>query len=138
MQAFIVSMLVVAVGKIGDKTQLLTLMQAARFRRPIPIILGVLFATVTNHAIAAVIGQWVHAAMSPDMLRWGLGISFIAIAAWALVPDKIETDPALHGRYEVFLITLIAPFLAEIGDRTQIATVMLAAKYNALIPPCRR
>jgi putative Ca2+/H+ antiporter (TMEM165/GDT1 family) len=133
MEAFIISMLVVAVGEIGDKTQLLALLLAARFRRPVPIILGILCATITNHAIAGAIGQWVHGAVSPTVLRWGLGISFMAIAVWALVPDKMEKDQVLHGRYGVFCITLIAFFLAEIGDKTQIATIVLAAKYNALV-----
>lgn len=133
MEAFIISMLVVAVGEIGDKTQLLALLLAARFRRPVPIILGILCATVTNHAIAGAMGQWIHGAVSPEVLRWGVGISFIAIAVWALVPDKMEKDPVLRGRYGAFFITLIAFFLAEIGDKTQIATIVLAAKYNALI-----
>ena len=134
MDAFLVSTLVIAVGEIGDKTQLLALLLAARFRRPVPIILGIVCATVTNHAIAGAMGQWLHAAVSPQALRWGIGVSFIAIALWALVPDKMEDEPALHGRYGVFLVTLIAFFLAEIGDKTQIATIVLAARYNALVP----
>jgi putative Ca2+/H+ antiporter (TMEM165/GDT1 family) len=134
MEAFIVSTLVVAVGEIGDKTQLLALMLATRLRQPVSIILGILCATVANHAIAGAIGQWVHGAVSPEILRWGIGVSFIAIAVWALVPDKMEKDRAHHGRYGVFMITLMTFFLAEIGHKTQIATVVLAAKYNALVP----
>ena len=130
----VISTLVVAVGEIGDKTQLLALLLATRFRRPVPIVLGILCATVTNHAIAGVIGQWVHGAVSSEVLRWGVGISFMAIAVWVLVPDKMEKDPALPGRYGVFFITLVAFFLAEIGDKTQIATIVLAARYNALVP----
>ena len=133
MEAFFISTLVVAVSEIGDKTQLLALLLAARFQRPVPIILGILCATIVNHAIAGAVGEWVRSAVSPELLRWGLGISFLAIAAWALVPDKIEKDPTPQGRYGVFLVTLIAFFLAEIGDKTQLATVMLAAKYHALV-----
>ena len=130
----VISTLVVAVGEIGDKTQLLALLLATRFRRPAPIVLGILCAAVTNHAIAGAIGQWVHGAVSSEVLRWGVGISFMAIAVWVLVPDKMEKDPALPGRYGVFFITLVAFFLAEIGDKTQIATIVLAARYNALVP----
>jgi Ca2+/H+ antiporter, TMEM165/GDT1 family len=133
MEAFIVSTLAVAVGEIGDKTQLLALLLAARLRRPVPIVLGILGATVANHAIAGALGQWVHGAVNRELLRWGIGVSFLAIAAWALVPDKIEKDPALHGRYGVFFITLTGFFFAEIGDKTQIATMVLAAKYDALV-----
>ncbi len=133
MEALFVSTLVVAIGEIGDKTQLLSLLLAARFRRPLPIILGIFCATLANHSIAATAGAWVRSAMDPELLRWVLGISFMAIAAWALVPDRIDGDPAPAGRYGVFLLTLTAFFLAEIGDKTQLATVMLAAKYDAII-----
>lgn len=133
MEAFLISTLVVAAGEIGDKTQLLALFLAARFRRPVPIVLGIVCATFANHAIAGAIGQWVHAAVSPEVLRWGLAASFMAIAAWALVPDRMDEGPSLHGRHGVFFITLIAFFLAEIGDKTQVATVILAARYNALV-----
>ena len=133
MEAFLVSILAVAISEIGDKTQLLSLLLAARFQRPVPIILGILCATVVNHAIAGAVGAWVRSAIGPGLIRWGLGISFLAVAAWALVPDRLEKDPIPEGRYGVFLITLTAFFLAEIGDKTQLATVMLATKYDAII-----
>ena len=132
MEAFLVSTLVVAIGEIGDKTQLLALLLAARFRKPMPIILGILVATLANHGLAGLLGTWVSANLAPDTLRWGLGISFLAIAAWALKPDKIDEEPSTLGHYGVFFVTLIAFFLAEIGDKTQLATIALAAKYQAL------
>lgn len=132
MEAFLVSTVVVAIGEIGDKTQLLALILAARFRRPLPIIFGILVATLVNHALAGLAGEWVRASIAPDVLRWGLGLSFLAVAGWALVPDKVDEPAPAHGRYGVFLVTVAAFFLAEIGDKTQIATVMLAAKYHAL------
>ncbi len=132
MEAFLVSTLVVAIGEIGDKTQLLALLLAARFRKPMPIILGILVATLANHGLAGLLGNWVSANLAPDTLRWGLGISFLAIAAWALKPDKIDEEPSTLGHYGVFFVTLIAFFLAEIGDKTQLATIALAAKYQAL------
>lgn len=133
MEAFLVSTLVVAVGEIGDKTQLLALILAARFKRPLPIIAGILVATVLNHTVAGLVGGWVRSIASPDALRWGLGLSFLAIAAWALVPDKIDAgEDTAHGKYGIFLTTALAFFLAEIGDKTQVATVMLAAKYDNL------
>lgn len=133
MEAFFVSALLVAISEIGDKTQLLSLILAARFRRPVPIILGILTATLANHALAGLVGEWVRGAVSPQVLRWALGVSFLAIAAWALVPDKLDDDPSPKGRYGVFLVTVLAFFLAEMGDKTQVATVMLAAKYHALV-----
>lgn len=133
MEAFLVSTAVVAVGEIGDKTQLLALLLAARFRRPVPIIAGILAATLFNHALAALVGGWIRSAMDPVVLRWILGISFLAIAAWALVPDKLEEkDSAPLGKYGVFAVTLVAFFLAEIGDKTQLATVALAARFDSL------
>ena len=132
MEAFLVSTLVVAVGEIGDKTQLLALLLAARFRKPVPIILGILVATLANHTVAGLVGAWVSANLAPETLRWGLGLSFLAIAVWALKPDKIDESPSTLGRYGVFLVTLVAFFLAEIGDKTQLATVALAAKYQML------
>jgi putative Ca2+/H+ antiporter (TMEM165/GDT1 family) len=134
MEAFFVSTLVVAVGEIGDKTQLLALLLAARFRQPVPIIAGILAATLFNHALAGILGNWVRSAVDPEVLRWVLGISFLAIAAWALIPDKLEEkDAASMSRYGVFAVTLIAFFLAEIGDKTQIATVALAARFDSLL-----
>lgn len=132
MEAFLVSTLAVAVAEIGDKTQLLSLLLATRFRKPLPIVLGIFVATVANHALAALAGEWVRASLTPEQLRWLLGLGFLAIAAWTLKPDKLEEDDAVKGRYGVFMVTLIAFFIAEIGDKTQVATVALAAKYGSL------
>ncbi|MBI2317062.1 MAG: TMEM165/GDT1 family protein [Betaproteobacteria bacterium] len=132
MEAFLVSTLAVAVGEIGDKTQLLALVLAARFRRPVPIALGILFATLANHTLAALAGEWIRAALGPDQLRWAIGVSFLAVALWALKPDKMEKEPATAGRLGVFMVTLVAFFLVEIGDKTQVATVVLAARFNEL------
>jgi putative Ca2+/H+ antiporter (TMEM165/GDT1 family) len=134
MQAFLVSTGVVALGEMGDKTQLLALLLAAKFRRPVPIILGILAATLANHATAGALGTWVAQALDPRWLRWGLGLSFLAMAAWTLVPDKIdsaEADAKTH--FGVFGTTAVAFFLAEMGDKTQIATVALAAHYDNLL-----
>lgn len=134
MEAFLVSTLAVAVGEIGDKTQLLALLLAARFKRPWPIIAGVFAATVLNHALAGVVGEWIRIALGPQMLRWILGISFLVIAFWALIPDKMdEEEQRVRGRYGVFFVTFIAFFFAEIGDKTQLATVALAAKFPDLV-----
>lgn len=133
METFLVSTAVVAIGEIGDKTQLLALMLAARFKRPIPIVLGILIATLANHTLAGLVGEWVRQSLNPDYLRWGLGCSFLAVAVWALMPDSIEQELAPVGRYGVFLITLTTFFIAEIGDKTQLATVMLAAKFPSLV-----
>ena len=132
MQAFLVSTGIVALAEIGDKTQLLSLVLAARFRKPWPIVLGIFVATVFNHALAGALGSWVTQALGPDVLRWVLGGSFIAMAIWMLIPDKIDEDEAGgEHRFGVFGATVIAFFLAEMGDKTQVATVMLAAEYNA-------
>ena len=132
MQAFLVSTGIVALAEMGDKTQLLSLVLAARFRKPWPIVLGIFVATVFNHALAGALGSWVTQALGPDVLRWVLGGSFIAMAIWMLIPDKIDEDEAGgKHRFGVFGATVIAFFLAEMGDKTQVATVMLAAEYNA-------
>ncbi|MEW5726832.1 MAG: TMEM165/GDT1 family protein [Pseudomonadota bacterium] len=133
MEALFVSTAVVAVAEIGDKTQLLALCLAARFRRPVPIILGILVATVANHALAAWLGVAIAGWLGADVLRWILGLSFIAMAAWMLVPDKADDDAACDTRYGPFLATLIAFFLLEIGDKTQVATVALSARFNDLL-----
>lgn len=134
LEAFLVSTGVVALGEIGDKTQLLAMVLAAKFRKPIPIILGILVATLANHAMAAAVGDLVAWALGPDLLRWVIGISFIAMAAWVLIPDKVDDETAGGRRvFGVFGTTVIAFFLAEMGDKTQIATVVLAARYNDLI-----
>jgi putative Ca2+/H+ antiporter (TMEM165/GDT1 family) len=135
LEAFAVSAGAVAVSEIGDKTQLLALVLAARFRRPWPIVAGILVATLANHAAAAALGAWLQGLLGPATMRWLLGGSFIAVALWMLVPDKVDEDDAaarVRG-LGVFGITVIAFFLAEMGDKTQIATVMLAAKYGSLV-----
>lgn len=134
MEAFIVSTFVVAIGEIGDKTQLLALLLSARFRRPVPIVLGIFVATLANHAIAGALGEWVRSAVDPQTLQWLLGISFIALGAWALRQDTYDEARAAMGRYGVFLVTVSAFFLAEMGDKTQIATVALAAQFHAYVP----
>ena len=133
MEAFLVSTGIVALAEIGDKTQLLALVLAARFRRPLPIILGILVATIVNHGLAGYIGAWVSAQVGPQVMRWILGASFLAMAAWILVPDKIEDEPDQKTRFGVFGTTVIAFFLLEMGDKTQIATVALAARYASLV-----
>jgi putative Ca2+/H+ antiporter (TMEM165/GDT1 family) len=133
MDAFLVSTGIVALAEIGDKTQLLAFLLAAKFRRPVPIVLGIFVATVVNHAFAAAVGAWVASAIGPDVMRWVLGLSFLAMAAWIMVPDKIDEDEASLAKYGVFVTTLIAFFLAEMGDKTQIATVALAARYESII-----
>ncbi|HSE02144.1 MAG TPA: TMEM165/GDT1 family protein [Burkholderiales bacterium] len=130
--AFLVSIFVVAVAEIGDKTQLLSLLLAARFRRPVPIIAGIAVATLANHAVAAWVGERVRALLGPDALRWAVGLSMIAIAAWALRPDRLDERYGRKGRWGVFAVTCVLFFLVEIGDKTQIATVVLAAQYHAL------
>lgn len=131
MEAFLVSTGIVALAEIGDKTQLLAFILAAKFRKPVPIVLGILVATIANHAFAGAIGAWITALMSPQMLRWVLGVSFIAMAIWTLIPDKFEEDDARLARFGVFGTTLVAFFLAEMGDKTQVATVALVAQYHA-------
>jgi putative Ca2+/H+ antiporter (TMEM165/GDT1 family) len=133
MEAFLVSAGIVALAEIGDKTQLLAFILAARFRKPVPIILGILVATLTNHFLAGMLGSWITILLGPETLRWVLGVSFIAMALWTLVPDKYDEKDAKLVRFGVFGTTLIAFFLAEMGDKTQIATVALAAQYRAVI-----
>jgi putative Ca2+/H+ antiporter (TMEM165/GDT1 family) len=132
MEAFLVSTGIVALAEMGDKTQLLSLVLAARFRKPWPIVLGILVATLANHGLAGAVGSWVTTVVGPDVLRWVLGASFIAMAVWMLIPDKLDDDDRDNApRMGVFFTTVVAFFLAEMGDKTQIATVMLAAQYNA-------
>ena len=131
MEAFLVSTGVVALAEIGDKTQLLAFILAARFKRPAPIILGILLATIVNHGLAGALGAWITSVISPGILRWVLGLSFIGMAAWTLIPDEIGDDETkIAGRFGVFGATLITFFLAEMGDKTQIATVAMAAHYG--------
>ena len=133
MEPFLVSTGIVALGEIGDKTQLLALLLAARFRRPVPIIVGILAATLLNHALAGLVGDTVARLLGPDVLRWVIGLSFLAMAGWMLVPDEIDEAEAEAGRFGVFGTTVVAFFLAEMGDKTQIATVALAARYTELV-----
>jgi len=116
---------------MGDKTQLLAFVLAARFRKPLPIILGILVATLANHALAGALGTWIHSAVPPGVLRWVLGLSFIAMAIWTLIPDQLDEPSTKRLQLGVFGTTLVAFFLAEMGDKTQIATVALAAHYRA-------
>lgn len=134
MEAFLVSTVVVALGEIGDKTQLLALMLAARLRKPVPIILGIAVATLFNHTLAGLAGAWVRGIVPAMYLRWLLALSFLMVALWALKPDKIGDDARVsYSHLGAFTVTVVAFFLAEIGDKTQIATVMLAARFNDLL-----
>lgn len=133
MEAFLISTGIVALAEVGDKTQLLSLLLAARFRKPWPIILGILVATLANHAFAGLTGAWITRLVGPDAMRWILAFSFIAMAVWMLIPDKIDAEATGKERYGVFGTTVIAFFLAEMGDKTQIATVALAAQYGSLV-----
>jgi putative Ca2+/H+ antiporter (TMEM165/GDT1 family) len=130
MEAFLVSTGVVALAEIGDKTQLLAFILAARFRQPLPIVAGILCATVVNHGLAGALGAWLTSAVSPEILRWVLGLSFLGMAVWTMIPDAIEEDETrAAGRLGVFGATLVTFFLAEMGDKTQIATIVMAAHY---------
>jgi putative Ca2+/H+ antiporter (TMEM165/GDT1 family) len=130
--AFLVSVAAIAVGEIGDKTQLLALMLALRFRQPWPIVCGILCATLANHALAALVGAWVRHAVDPDVLRFAVALAFFAVAAWALKPDQLEAQAESTTRVGVFAVTCVSFFLAEMGDKTQIATALLAARYDAM------
>lgn len=132
MESFFVSTGVVALAEIGDKTQLLAFILAARFKRPLPIIAGILAATLINHGLAGALGAWMMAVISPEIMRWALGLSFIGMAIWTLIPDKIEEEETQVAKHlGVFGATFITFFLAEMGDKTQIATIALAAHYGA-------
>ena len=132
MESLLVSTGVVALAEIGDKTQLLAFILAARFKKPLPIILGILAATVINHGLAGALGAWITSSISPEVLRWGLGASFIGMAIWTMIPDKIEEEETqVAQRFGIFGATFITFFLAEMGDKTQIATVAMAAHYSA-------
>jgi len=134
LEAFVVSTAVVALGELGDKTQLLALVLAARYGRPWPIVAGIFAATLANHAIAGWVGNWVRGVVSPDVLRWLLALSFFAVAAWPLKPDTLDADDARPGWDGGGCgVTVVAFFLAEMGDKTQVATVMLAAKFDSLV-----
>ena len=122
MEAFLISTGIVGLAEIGDKTQLLAFLLAAKFRKPLPIVLAIFVATIANHAFAAAVGAWITSMLGPDVLRWVLGVSFLAMAAWTLIPDKLDEDETKLAKYGVFLTTLIAFFMAEMGDKTQVAT----------------
>jgi putative Ca2+/H+ antiporter (TMEM165/GDT1 family) len=131
LEALFISTGVVALAEIGDKTQLLAFILAARFKKPLPIILGILCATLVNHGLAGALGAWITSVVSPDVMRWVLGLSFLGMAAWTLVPDKIEEEETQVAKHlGVFGATLVTFFLAEMGDKTQIATIALAAHYG--------
>ena len=132
MDAFLVATGIVALAEIGDKTQLLAFLLAARFRRPLPIVLGIFVATLLNHAFAAAVGALVSELLGPSVMRWVLGLSFLAMAVWTMVPDEIDETEASLARFGVFMTTLIAFFVAEMGDKTQVATVALAARYSEM------
>jgi len=130
MESLLVSTGVVALAEIGDKTQLLAFLLAARFKKPLPIIAGIFIATIFNHGLAGALGAWITSVLTPEVLRWVLGLSFLGMAAWTLVPDKIEEDEtSVATRFGVFGATLVTFFLAEMGDKTQVATVTMAAHY---------
>jgi len=133
MDAFLVSTGIVALAEIGDKTQLLAFLLAARFRRPLPIVCGIFVATVANHAFAAAVGALVSKLLGPDVMRWVLGIAFLGMAAWIMVPDDVDEDETPLARFGVFLTTVLAFFVAEMGDKTQVATVALAARYSSAV-----
>ena len=134
MEAFLLSTMVVGLAEIGDKTQILSLMLAARFLRPLPIIFGIFFATIANHAAAGLAGTYFGSLLSGPWMRWILGLSFLSVAVWALFPDKYEGNDKAISRAGAFTTTLVAFFLAEIGDKTQIATIGLAARFEQFYP----
>lgn len=132
MEAILVSTGIVALAEMGDKTQLLSLVLAARFRKPWPIVWGILVATLVNHGLAGALGSWVTTQLGPEALRWVLGGSFLAMSVWILVPDKLDNETSDKGpRFGVFATTVVAFFIAEMGDKTQVATVMLAAQFKS-------
>jgi putative Ca2+/H+ antiporter (TMEM165/GDT1 family) len=133
-QPLLVSTGVVTLAEMGDKTQLLAFILAARFKKPLPIVAGILVATLVNHGLAGALGAWITSVLSPEVMRWALGLSFLGMAAWTLIPDKIEEEETQSaGQMGVFGATLVTFFLAEMGDKTQIATIALAAHYSAAL-----
>ncbi len=133
MEAFLVSAGLVAIAEIGDKTQLLAIILATRYRKPVPIVLGIFVATLANHALAAWLGAAVAAWVGPEIMRWVLGGLFLAMAVWCLIPDKADEGPDALSDAGAFVATAVAFFLVEIGDKTQIATVALAARFHDLV-----
>jgi putative Ca2+/H+ antiporter (TMEM165/GDT1 family) len=135
MYEFLISTAIVALAEMGDKTQLLALLLAARFRKPIPILLAILLATLLNHGISAVLGQWITTVLSPDVLLWIVSLGFIAMALWMLVPDQLDDETDSINKWQkfgVFGATFVLFFLAEIGDKTQVATIALAARFDSI------
>jgi putative Ca2+/H+ antiporter (TMEM165/GDT1 family) len=133
LEAFLVSAGIVALAEMGDKTQLLSLVLAARFRRPLPIVLGIFVATLVNHGMAGAAGAWITSVLGKDVMRWVLGLSFLGMAVWTLIPDKLDDHETTTARFGVFGTTVVAFFLAEMGDKTQFATIALAARYANLV-----
>ncbi len=134
MEPFLVSMAVIAAAEFGDKTQLLALLLGGRFPRPLPIVLGMLASPLFNYTIACTLGLWLREQLNSQVLHWGLGVLFLAIALWFLHLDRSDSTPRLFGRFGPFGTSFFTFFLSEMGDKTQVATVILAAKFNALIP----
>lgn len=134
MEAFLISIFAVALAEIGDRTQILVLLLAARFRKPVPILLGILLATILNHGTAGYMGIWLRAMVNGETFRWIISLCFIGMGIWMLGPDKKDDKPKLIGQYGAFLTTFISFFLVEIGDKAQIAAIVLAARFNHLIP----
>lgn len=135
MDAFFISTAIVAIAEMGDKTQLLALLLAARFRKPLPILIAILTATTINHGLSAVLGQWLTTLLSPNMMVWILSVGFIGMAIWMLIPDKLDDETDSINKWQkfgVFGATFILFFLAEIGDKTQIATVALSARFDSI------
>jgi putative Ca2+/H+ antiporter (TMEM165/GDT1 family) len=132
LEPFLASLVVVAIAEVGDKTQLLSLLLAARYKKPVPIVLGILVATLANHFLAGALGAWIQSLLSPQWLRWIVGGSLLAVAAWTLVPDKLEGNVKATTRHGLFALTCVVFFMAEMGDKTQVATVLLAARYESL------
>jgi putative Ca2+/H+ antiporter (TMEM165/GDT1 family) len=133
MEAFLISTGLVAIAEIGDKTNILAMILATRYRQTMPVILGILVATLANHALAASVGAAVAAWLGPQAMRWGLGVLFLVMAGWCLIPDKEDDGPKSVGKLGAFLATTVAFFLVEMGDKTQLATMGLAARFNSVV-----
>jgi len=133
MDAFLVATGIVGLAEIGDKTQLLAFLLAARFRRPLPIVAGIFVATLLNHAFAAAVGALVSELLGPSVMRWVLGLSFLGMAVWTMIPDQVDETEASLAKFGVFATTVLSFFIAEMGDKTQVATVALAARYQDIV-----